>query len=102
VTGGEENMIASLLAAVNLLLVTAEIALLPADGSSSTPLLVLALAAAVALTAAIAMAFFGLSTTRPPTTATRPIDPSAPLAQSDPDAAGHPRPRAPGRAAAAA
>ena len=31
----------------------------------------------------------------------RAIDVSAPLAQSDPDAAGHPRPRAPGVAVAA-
>lgn len=32
----------------------------------------------------------------------RAIDASTPLAQSDPDAAGHPRPRAPGSAAPAA
>jgi hypothetical protein len=32
----------------------------------------------------------------------RAIDRSAPLSQSDPDAAGHPRPRAPGFAASAA
>ena len=36
------------------------------------------------------------------THATRAIDVSSPLSQSDPDASGHPRPRAPGFAALAA
>ncbi|WP_022878236.1 DUF6412 domain-containing protein [Microbacterium sp. B19] len=95
-------MIASFLSALNLLLVATELALVPDGGSSPAPLLALALAAAVVLTVAIAVVVFRLLSGSPPTMATRPIDPSAPLAQSDPDAAGHPRPRAPGRAAAAA
>ncbi|KZE42187.1 DUF6412 domain-containing protein [Microbacterium sp. T32] len=95
-------MIASFLSALNLLLVAAELALVPDGGSSPAPLLALALAAAVVLTVAIAVVVFRLLSGSPPVAATRPIDPSAPLAQSDPDAAGHPRPRAPGRAAAAA
>ncbi|MFS0793651.1 DUF6412 domain-containing protein [Microbacterium sp. 1P10AE] len=95
-------MIASFLTALNLLLVTAELALTPDGGASPAPLLALALAAAVVLTVAVAVLVFRLLTGAPPARPTRPIDPSAPLAQSDPDAAGHPRPRAPGRAAPAA
>ncbi len=95
-------MITSFLTALNLLLVAAELALAPDGGASPAPLLALALAAAVVLTVAVAVVVFRLLAGAPPARATRPIDPSAPLAQSDPDAAGHPRPRAPGRAAAAA
>jgi hypothetical protein len=93
---------ASFLTALNLLLVATELALLPDGGSSPAPLLALALAAAVVVAVAIAVIVFRLSAEPPPIRATRPIDPSAPLTQSDPDAAGHPRPRAPGRAAPAA
>jgi hypothetical protein len=95
-------MIASFLSALNLLLVAAELALVPDAGTTPAPLLALALAAAVVLTVAVAVTLFRLLSGAPPAQPTRPIDPSAPLAQSDPDAAGHPRPRAPGRAAAAA
>ena len=95
-------MIASFLTALNLLLVAAEVALTPDGGASPAPLLALALAAAVVLTVAGAVLVFRLLADAPPARPTRPIDPSAPLAQSDPDAAGHPRPRAPGRAAPAA
>ncbi|MDI9892968.1 DUF6412 domain-containing protein [Microbacterium sp. NPDC016588] len=95
-------MIASFLTALNLLLVAAEVALTPDGGASPAPLLALALAAAVVLTVAVAVLVFRLLADAPPARPTRPIDPSAPLAQSDPDAAGHPRPRAPGRAAPAA
>ncbi|MFG6277702.1 DUF6412 domain-containing protein [Microbacterium sp. 5K110] len=95
-------MFASFLTALNLLLVATELALLPDGGSSPAPLLALALAAAVVVAVAIAVIVFRLSAEPPPIRATRPIDPSAPLTQSDPDAAGHPRPRAPGRAAPAA
>ncbi|MCC4249896.1 MULTISPECIES: DUF6412 domain-containing protein [Microbacterium] len=95
-------MIASFLAALNLLLVAADVALVPDGGTSPAPLLALALAAAVVLTVAVAVVVFRLLAGAPPVRPTRPIDPSAPLAQSDPDAAGHPRPRAPGRAAPAA
>ena len=95
-------MIASFLTALNLLLVAAEVALTPDGGASPAPLLALALAAAVVLTVAVAVLVCRLLADAPPARPTRPIDPSAPLAQSDPDAAGHPRPRAPGRAAPAA
>lgn len=95
-------MVASVLTALNLLLVAAEISLVPDGSSSPAPLLALALAAAVVLTAAIAVIVFRLAASPPPTRATRPIDPSVPLTQSDPDADGHPRPRAPGHAALAA
>jgi hypothetical protein len=95
-------MIASFLTALNLLLVTAEIALVPDGGASPAPLLALALVAAVVLTAAVAVMVLRLVAGALPAPPTRPIDPSAPLAQSDPDAPGHPRPRAPGRAAPAA
>ncbi len=95
-------MVASVLTALNLLLVATELALVPDAGSAPAPLLALALAAAVVVAVAIAVIVFRLSAGPPPIRATRPIDPSAALAQSDPDAAGHPRPRAPGRAAPAA
>lgn len=95
-------MIASFLTALNLLLVTAEIALAPDGGASPAPLIALALAAAVVMTVGLAVVMFRLLSGAPPARPTRPIDPSAPLAQSDPDAAGHPRPRAPGHAALAA
>lgn len=95
-------MIASFLAALNLLIVAAEFSLVPDGGSSPAPVLALALAAAVVLSVTIAVIVFRLAAGPPPTRATRPIDPSVPLAQSDPDADGHPRPRAPGRAALAA
>ena len=88
-------MIASLIAVVNLLLATAELALTPGGGA---PLLSVVLAAAVVLTAVIVLLVVPtLVAATPPPTA-RPIDPSASLSQSDPDAAGHPRPRAPGLA----
>lgn len=95
-------MFASLLTALNLILVAAEVGLVPDGGTSPAPLLALALAAAVVLAVAIAVVVFRLLAAPPSSRPTRPIDPSSPLAQSDPDAAGHPRPRAPGRVAPAA
>ncbi|MFF7681158.1 DUF6412 domain-containing protein [Microbacterium sp. NPDC007973] len=87
-------MIASMIAALNLVLASAELAVTPGGG---TPLLAVVLAAAVVVTAVIVLVVLPalLAATAPPSP--RPADPSAPIAQSDPDAAGHPRPRAPGR-----
>ncbi|MDR6690890.1 hypothetical protein J2X55_001789 [Microbacterium sp. 1154] len=86
-------MIASLIAALNLLLSTAELALTPGGGA---PLLAVVLAAAVVLTAVIVLVVAPALVAATPPPSPRPIDPSASLSQSDPDAAGHPRPRAPG------
>lgn len=86
-------MIASLIAAFNLLLSTAELALTPGGGA---PLLAVVLAAAVVLTAVIVLIVAPALVAATPPPSARPIDPSASLPQSDPDAAGHPRPRAPG------
>ena len=86
-------MIASLIAAFNLLLSTAELALTPGGGA---PLLAVVLAAAVVLTAVIVLVVAPALVAATPPPSARPIDPSASLPQSDPDASGHPRPRAPG------
>lgn len=77
-------------------------------GLSATPEPGLVAFAAVAVVAVAALALaahvlglpvlYGRSVAHP----RRSIDVSAPLAQSDPDAAGHTRPRAPGLAASAA
>lgn len=81
------------------------LAVLVAAGSTdavTTGALALALAA-VAVTVALVVAVASLS--HAPGLLTRPraqIDPSALVSQSDPDAAGHSRPRAPGAAASAA
>lgn len=64
--------------------------------------------AAVAIAALAVVALAGHTVGLPATSGRsvahprRSIDASAPLAQSDPDAAGHARPRAPGHAASAA
>ncbi|MEZ3156621.1 DUF6412 domain-containing protein [Microbacterium sp. BWR-S6Y] len=88
-------MIASMIAMLNLVLAAAELAMTPGPG---TPLLAVVLAAAVVVTVAIVLIVLPalLATVAPP--GPRPADPSAPRAQSDPDADGHPRPRAPGGA----
>ncbi|MFN3949292.1 DUF6412 domain-containing protein [Microbacterium sp.] len=88
-------MFASMLALLNVLMATAELALTPGGGA---PLLAVVLAAAVVLTAAVVLVVLPALLAAAPPSEPRPIDPSAPLAQSDPDAAGHPRPRAPGSA----
>ncbi len=59
--------------------------------------LAIALVAVTALVVAVALSIRPASGTRAPHP-WRAIDASALLAQSDPDAAGHPRPRAPGGA----
>lgn len=85
-------------------LVFSTLALVAAPDPSTIGALGLALAvvsAALAVAALLAMALPTLlrsSFAHP----TRAIDISSPLAQSDPDAAGHARPRAPGGAASAA
>ena len=86
-------MIASLIGMLNLLLAFAEVSLTPGDGA---PLLALVLAAAVVVTVVVVLVVLPALLAAAPPPSPRPIDPSAPLAQSDPDAAGHPRPRAPG------
>ena len=82
-----------MIAVLDLLLVSAELALTPGGGA---PLLAVVLAAAVLATAVIVLAVLPTlpAATAPPSP--RPVDPSASIAQSDPDADGHPRPRAPG------
>ncbi|MCJ1707929.1 DUF6412 domain-containing protein [Microbacterium sp. VKM Ac-2923] len=92
-------MIASVIAVLNLLLASAESTLTPGHGA---PLLAVVLAAAVLVTASIVIVVLPALTASAPPPSARPIDPSAPLAQSDPDAAGHPRPRAPGSVVRAA
>jgi len=92
-------VIASFVAALNLLLVTAELALTPGGG---TPLMAVVLAAAVVVTVMVTLVVLPALSATTPAPSGRPIDPSAPLAQSDPDAPGHPRPRAPGLTARAA
>lgn len=86
-------MIAPLIAALDLSLTTVELALTPGGGA---PLLAIVLAAAVVLTATIVLVVVPALVAGVTSPTPRPIDPSASLAQSDPDAAGHPRPRAPG------
>lgn len=88
-------MIASLIGMLNLVLASAELALTPGDGA---PMLAIVLAAAVVATAVIVLVVLPALRAAAPPPVPRPIDPSAPLTQSDPDAAGHPRPRAPGHA----
>ncbi|SDO61694.1 hypothetical protein SAMN04487848_1728 [Microbacterium sp. ru370.1] len=83
-----------MIALLNLVLVSAELALTPGGGA---PLLAVVLAAAVVVTAVIVLVVLPALLAALALPSPRPVDPSAPLAQSDPDAAGHPRPRAPGR-----
>ncbi len=78
---------------------------LSASTTAEPTLLTFALVAAAALAVAVVAlhavalpTISGRSAAHP----LRSIDASAPLAQSDPDAAGHSRPRAPGLAASAA
>lgn len=67
-----------------------------ADGGTTTALAVTIalIAASVVLLAVVAMTHPASGGASPPHPR-RAIDVSSPLAQSDPDAAGHPRPRAP-------
>ncbi|BFM23780.1 MULTISPECIES: DUF6412 domain-containing protein [Microbacterium] len=88
-------MIASIIATINLLLAFAELSLTP---GSDAPLLAVVLAAAVVVTVAVVLLVVPGLVASAPRPSPRPIDPSALVAQSDPDAAGHPRPRAPGLA----
>ncbi|MFT4258367.1 DUF6412 domain-containing protein [Microbacterium sp.] len=60
--------------------------------------LAIAFLAVTTLTIALALSFGAITATADAPHPLRAIDAGAPLAQSDPDAAGHPRPRAPGAA----
>lgn len=95
-------MIASLTDLVHALLSLVGLThgMIPHDGIVLTATMLLVAAAIVAIAALVADATGRLdtSTTHP----MRAMDISSPLAQSDPDASGHPRPRAPGSAATAA
>ncbi|WP_159501909.1 DUF6412 domain-containing protein [Microbacterium sp. 18062] len=95
-------MIASLTDLVHALLSLVRLThgAIPHDGTVLTATMLLVAAAIVAIAALVADATGRLdtSTAHP----MRAMDISSPLAQSDPDASGHPRPRAPGSAATAA
>lgn len=103
-------MIEPLLSLLRPLLTTLAF-LLPADVGALTSLGVLGatvalgsvavLAAAIATRGLLALALPAAGGSSPPHPR-RAIPLSVPLPQSDPDAAGHPRPRAPGLAASAA
>lgn len=88
-----ENLISTL-----QLLLSLVVGLAPDPGALG---LAVAVAAVVALTVVLAIAVPTVGSRSGPHPR-RAIDLSSPLAQSDPDAAGHPRPRAPGHAAPAA
>jgi hypothetical protein len=88
---------AVLVTLLQTLLVAAGLTAAPEPGALALAAITVAAAAliVVALHAAAGPAASGRSVTHPRTA----IDPSAPLLQSDPDAPGHPRPRAPQLAA---
>ncbi|GAA1963445.1 DUF6412 domain-containing protein [Microbacterium deminutum] len=95
-------MLDSLLSSLHLVLGALGLISSPELGSlGALGLTVAVVSAAIVAAAVLALA---LPDAAPPSLArpVRGIDASSPLAQSDPDAAGHPRPRAPGFAAAAA
>lgn len=95
-------MFESLVTAVHLVLSTAGLIAASELGSFGALGLTIALvSAAVVLAAVLTLALPGTAPTSL-ARAVRAIDVSSPLAQSDPDASGHPRPRAPGFAASAA
>ncbi|MEZ3160486.1 DUF6412 domain-containing protein [Microbacterium sp. BWT-B31] len=87
-----------LLAALGIA-VTAE--LLSLSGASAAAFAIALVAASVIIVAALAVAHPASGGASPPHPR-RAIDVSSPLEQSDPDAPGHPRPRAPQSAASAA
>jgi len=94
-------MIESINALLQLMLTALGVVPLPSGLDAGGMLGVAAVLFAVAVIAIAITAvapFFGIRSTPHPR---RGVDVSAPLTQSDPDAAGHPRPRAPGVAPAA-
>lgn len=92
-------MFENLVSALHLLLALVAGAVAPDAGSLAVAIAVLAVAVAVAIALAIGAPDAAQRSGPHPR---RAIGLSSPLAQSDPDASGHPRPRAPGHAAAAA
>lgn len=99
-------MFAQLLTSVQLLLATLAVAGTPDltvfGGATAAVAVTMALvAASVVLVAILAVAHPASGGASPPHPR-RAIDISSPLTQSDPDAPGHPRPRAPQHAATAA
>lgn len=94
-------MIESIGALLQLMLTALGVVPLPSDAAAGGMLgiaAVLVALAVIALAVALVAPLFGVRSVPHPR---RAIDVSALLAQSDPDAAGHPRPRAPGVASAA-
>ncbi len=95
-------MFESLNAALHLVLATAHLAAAPDLTTVGAIGIALALVAATLVVAAILVVAVPATSNSSPAHPARAIDVSSPLAQSDPDASGHPRPRAPGLAASAA
>ncbi|MET0811597.1 MAG: DUF6412 domain-containing protein [Microbacterium sp.] len=94
-------MFDSMNAALHLLLATVHLAAPGATSLGSLGIAIALVAATVVVAAILAVAVPHAESTSPAHPA-RAIDVSSPLAQSDPDASGHPRPRAPGIAVSAA
>jgi len=93
-------MLSAIGAALHVLL--AAIGLSPASEPGLVAFAAVAVAALVVVVLAVHILGLPPASHREGAHPRRSIDVSAPLAQSDPDAAGHARPRAPGRAAPAA
>lgn len=92
----------SLISGLQLLLATVGLIATSDLGSIGALGMTLALVSAALLLAALLAPHPADSGRSSPAHPARAMDVSAPLAQSDPDASGHPRPRAPGLAAPAA
>ncbi|MGP3534680.1 DUF6412 domain-containing protein [Microbacterium sp. RD1] len=92
-------MIEALLSPLHVLLFAVGLTAAAESGALGLALVILAVAVAAAVAVALAT---GVAPRRSGAHPRRAIDLSSPLAQSDPDASGHPRPRAPGIAAPAA
>ena len=95
-------MFDSLNAALHLVLATVHLSATPDLATVGALGIALALIAATLVVAAIHVAAVPVRSNSSPAHPARAIDISSPLTQSDPDASGHPRPRAPGHAATAA
>ncbi|WP_439593384.1 DUF6412 domain-containing protein [Microbacterium sp.] len=95
-------MFDSLNAALHLLLATVHLAATPDVAAFGALGIAIALVAATVVVATILAVAVPHTESASPAHPARAIDVSSPLAQSDPDASGHPRPRAPGSAVSAA
>ena len=95
-------MIESLTAGVHLLLATVGLIATSELASTGALGMAVALVSAAVLLLSLLTLFRTSADRTSPAHPARAIDISSPLAQSDPDASGHPRPRAPGSAASAA